>query len=275
MAVAGGAIGVLVVAKDVVGFALLLYLLFWALAIAFMLCLAGVIIVSRGSSDAARNVFRQAVTAGSARDSLHVAGDPGSPVAVAAALAKLQAADPGFDPTAFLDSARMAVGAYAMAYLAEDDRLLRRVTTPAYWQTPNGKAITSIIAEWRRYAGDRPGTTNRGRILLDMSWREPEVRNVALAERGMDRITVRLGSVIVGTTGPGPGHSEATQFDWDFVRPAGQRTDPGAVMLPRTCARCGGPYRSDLDDACHYCHATRADTQAGWRLDCTYQVVDA
>jgi len=185
----------------------------------------------------------------------------------------LQAADPGFDATAFLDSARVAVGAYAIAYAAEDGRLLRRITTPGYWQTPNGKAIAAVIAEWQRYAGDRPGTAHRGPVLLDVSWREPEVRNVALSEQGMDRITVRLASVIVRSGSLRI--DEVTQLDWDFVRPAGQRTDPGAVLLPRTCASCGGPYYSDLDDACPYCQAARADTQAGWRLDQTYLVADA
>jgi len=76
--------------------------------------------------------------------------------------------------------------------------------------------------------------------------------------------------------GGGPGWQRTdgvTRFDWDFVRPAGQRTDPRAVLLPRTCADCGGPYRSDLDDACPYCHAARPDTEAGWCLDGMYLVV--
>jgi len=67
----------------------------------------------------------------------------------------------------------------------------------------------------------------------------------------------------------------ARQLDWEFVRPAGHRTDPEAVLLPRTCASCGGPYRSEFDDACPYCHAPRADSQAGWRLDRNYLVVDS
>jgi len=91
---------------------------------------------------------------------------------------------------------------------------------------------------------------------------------------GMDRITVRLASVIAGAAGPGWQRTDGvTRFDWDFVRPAGQRTDPRAVLLPRTCADCGGPYRSDLDDACPYCHAARPDTEAGWCLDGMYLVV--
>jgi hypothetical protein len=163
-----------------------------------------------------------------------------------------------------------------MAHSAQDDRLLRRITTSGYWQTPNGKAVAAAIAEWRRYAGDRPGATNRGRMVLDISWRQPEVKSVALGDQGMDRITVRLALVIAGAAGPGWRRTdEVTRFDWDFVRPAGQRTDPRAVLLPRTCGDCGAPYLSDLDDACPYCHAARPDTQAGWRLDRMYLVVGA
>jgi predicted lipid-binding transport protein (Tim44 family) len=263
----------LVIAGDVIGFILLAYLLAWALLLAVSVFLLIVAIVSRGRSDAVRNAFRYVVAAGAPAGSLR-AGPAGRGGGVMPAIRKLQAADPGFDLTAFLDNARVAVGAYAMAYSAEDDRLLRRVTTPGFWQTPNGKEVAAIVANWQRYAGDRPGTANRGRMVLDISWRRPEVTNVALAEQGMDRITVRLASLTVVAVLPGgPRIDEATQFDWEFARPAGQRTDPGSVMLPRTCARCGGPYHSDLDDACHYCHTARADSQAGWRLDRNYLVV--
>jgi predicted lipid-binding transport protein (Tim44 family) len=258
----------MVIVKDVIGGLLGIYVLAWAVALVFMVFLALVLVVSRGRSDAVRNAFRRAVAAGAPPGAVHAAGRAGSPAATVTAVRDLQSVDPGFDVTAFLDSARIAVGAYAMAHSAQDDRLLRRITTPRYWQTPNGKALAAGVAEWQRYAGDRPGATNRGRLVLDISWRQPEVKRVALGDQGMDRITVRLASVIAGAAGPGWQRTdEVTRFDWDFVRPAGQRTDPGAVLLPRTCADCGGPYRSDLDDACPYCHAARPDTQSGWRLD--------
>jgi hypothetical protein len=263
----------LVIAGDVIGFILLAYVLAWAVLLAICAFLLIVAIVSRRSPDAVRTAFRLAVAAGAPASSLRV-GRAGRGAGVMPAIRKLQAADPRFDLTALLDNARVAAGAYAMAYSAEDDRLLRRVTTAGFWQTPNGKEVAAIVANWQRYAGDRPGTANRGRMVLDISWRRPEVTNVVLAEQGMDRITVRLASLTVVVPGPGWGRiDEATQFDWEFVRPAGQRTDPGSVMLPRTCARCGGPYHSDLDDACRYCHTARADSQAGWRLDRNYLVV--
>jgi hypothetical protein len=236
----------MVIAKDVIFGILGLYALAWAVALAFMVFLALVLVVSRGRSDAVRSAFRRAVAAGAPEGAVHRAGRAGSPADTAGAISGLQSVDPGFDVTAFLDSARIAVGAYAMAHAAQDDRLL----------------------------GDRPGATNHGRMVLDISWRQPEVKNVALGDQGMDRITVRLASVVAGAAGPGWQRTdEVTRFDWDFVRPAGQGTDPGAVLLPRTCAGCGGPYRSDLDDACPFCHAARPDTQAGWRLDRMYLVV--
>jgi hypothetical protein len=267
--------GALVIAYDVIGYILLIYVLAWALAVAYMVFLTLVLVLSRGRSDAARDIFRRAVAVQAPRGSVHAVRRVSPPAQVAARIRELQAVDPGFDLTAFLDSTRVAVGAYAMAWSAEDDRLLRRITTPGFWQTPNGKAVAAVVAGWKRYAGDRPGTANRGRLLLDVSWRQPVLTNVSLGERGADRITVRLSSVITGAAQPG-WHpvNEATRLDWEFVRPTGQRTDPAAVLLPRTCATCGSPYHSDLDDACPHCRTARPGTQAGWRLDRTNLTVN-
>src|SRR5580704_4816196 len=188
----------MVIARDAVGGILGIYVLAWALALAFMVFLTLVLVVSRGRSDTARDIFRRAVAAQAPRGSVRAVSRASPPAHVAARIRELQVDDPGFDLTAFLDSTRMAVGAYAMASSAENDRLLRRITTPGYWQTPNGKAVAAVVAGWQRYAGDRPGTANRGRMLLDVSWRRPEVTDVVLTEQGMDRITVRLAPVIVG-----------------------------------------------------------------------------
>ena len=242
------------------------YVLAWVLALSYMTFMGLVLVVSRGRSDTARDVFRRAVSGAAPAGSARAVNQVSPPAYVPAGIRELQVSDPGFDLTAFLDSARVAVGAYAMAWSAADDRLLRRITTPGYWHTPSGQAVAAVVAEWRRYAGPRPGTANRGRLLLDVSWRQPEVTNVSLGEQ--DRITVRLSSAIIGAAQPG-WHpvNETTRLDWEFVRPRGRRTDPAAVLLPRTCATCGGPYHSDLDDACPHCRTARPDTHAGWRLD--------
>jgi hypothetical protein len=77
--------------------------------------------------------------------------------------------------------------------------------------------------------------------------------------------------------GHGPHHGPALLGD-HRSSPArlasSQRDDPAAALLPRICATCGGPYRSDLDDACPHCHTARPDTQAGWRLDHTDLTLD-
>jgi predicted lipid-binding transport protein (Tim44 family) len=265
-----------VIIKDVLGGILLLYLLIWAFAMVEMVFLAAVLVVSRGRSDAVRDVFRRSVVAGSPKGSVRASKAAPSAASVRAALEGVRAADPDFSESAFLDGTRLAVGAYAMAVSAEDDRLLRRVTTPHYWQTTNGKAVAAMVANWKRYAGERSGATNRGRLLLDISWRQPEIRYVSTGEDQVDRITVRLASVIVGAIRLGWQRTdEASQLDWDFVRPSGQKTDPYAVILPRTCSTCGSPYGSDFDDACPHCHAPRPGTQAGWRLDGTHLVIDS
>jgi hypothetical protein len=275
-------IHVLHIIRDVIGYAFLGYIAVWVLAIAVMAFIGVVLVISRGSPDAVRDVFRQVVAARASTELIHVAGQAESPAGVGGALRQLRTADPHFDINAFLDSARVAVGAYAVAQLGRDDRLLRRIATPGFWGTHHGKMIAGLVATERRRASHRADTSHRGPAMLDVSWRQPVVQDVALSQRGMDRITVRLASVFIGAipaAGPNPSalrrFDAATQLDWEFVRPAGHRTDPEAVLLPRTCASCGGPYRSEFDDACPYCHAPRADSQAGWRLDRNYLVVDS
>jgi len=105
-----------VIAYDVIGYILLLYVLAWALALAYMMFLALVLGVSRGHSDAVRDIFRRAVAVQAPRGSVHAARRVSPPARVAARIRELQAKDPGFDLTAFLDGTRVAVGAYAMAW---------------------------------------------------------------------------------------------------------------------------------------------------------------
>jgi hypothetical protein len=256
-----------------IGFAFLAYIAVWILAIVIMMLLGAILVISRKSPDAVRDVFRQIVASSSSKELVHVTDRSGSP-GVAAALRNLRTFDPEFDMTVFLDSARVAVGAYAMAQMGRDDRLLRRITTPGFWQTANGKLIDKGIAYRDDEAKKHPDRPSGTFVTLDVSWRQPVVQEVALGQRGVDRITVRLASVFIGARLPGWCRVDsATELDWDFVRPAGSKTDPGAVLQPRTCAKCGGPYRSEMDTVCAYCHTPRADAQAGWRLDRNYLVV--
>jgi predicted lipid-binding transport protein (Tim44 family) len=256
-----------------IGYAFLAYIVVWILAFVVMAAFAAILGISRRSPDAVRSVFRQVVASHSSRELVHVSGQAGSPN-VGAALRNLRTSDPDFDMTAFLDSARVAVGAYAMAQIGKDDRLLRRITTRGFWQTSNGKIINQLMINREQQAKKHPEWPKSTSVILDVSWRQPVVQEVVLDQRGVDRITVRLASVFIGAAMPGWQRVDyATELDWDFVRRAGSKTDPGAVLQPRTCARCGAPYRSEMDSACAFCHAPRADAQAGWRLDRNYLVV--
>jgi hypothetical protein len=151
----------LVILRDIwlaIGVILLVYLVLWALAIVELLVLCVVLLVSRGPSTRMRDLFRRSVAARS-QDLIH-SPDWGRPAEkVGVELDRLRVFDPDFDREAFLDVARVAAFAYALAWSAEEDRLLRRVATPEFWQTTNGKAVASSVATWRRYAGDRPGST--------------------------------------------------------------------------------------------------------------------
>ena len=59
----------MVIAGDVIGGILVIYVLAWALALVFMVFLTLVLVVSRGRSDAARDIFRRAVAARAPRRS--------------------------------------------------------------------------------------------------------------------------------------------------------------------------------------------------------------
>jgi predicted lipid-binding transport protein (Tim44 family) len=119
-----------VIAYDLIGYILLAYVLTWAVALAYMMFLTLVLAMSRGRSDMVRDIFRRAVAAQAPPGSVHAVSQISPPSRVAARITELQAKDPDFDLTAFLDNTRVAVGACAMAWSAEDDRLLRRITTP-------------------------------------------------------------------------------------------------------------------------------------------------
>ena len=262
---------------DVIGISFLVLIGAWILALVVLAVVALTLLVSQGSPNAMRNAFRRAVAGRDTTGTLHTGDQVSVPADVMARVRDLSAADPDFDVTAFLDGTRLAVGAYAIASMAADDRLLRRITTPGFWVTPLGKQIASSAGRLQRYTKQTPnGTTVAGPLILDAGWRQPVLTKVVLGEQGVDRITVRLGTIGVGATDAAGWRlvDSVVDRDWDFVRPSGQKTDPGAVMLSRTCEKCGGPFRSDIDDACPYCHAPRADAQAGWRLDRNYLVVD-
>jgi len=51
------------------------------------------------------------------------------------------------------------------------------------------------------------------------------------------------------------------------------RPHEGREPAPGTRPSSGDASRSEMDSACAYCHAPRADAQAGWRLDRNYLVV--
>lgn len=56
------------------------------------------------------------------------------------------------------------------------------------------------------------------------------------------------------------------RYDLDFARPADARTDPGAAVASRTCARCGATYLSEFTTACEHCGARRPLAWGQWQL---------
>lgn len=63
-------------------------------------------------------------------------------------------------------------------------------------------------------------------------------------------------------------------YDFELVRSAQVRSSPQEGTAARSCSRCGGPYRSDLDLDCPHCGAGRPRPEGGWKLDRSWMVVD-
>jgi hypothetical protein len=78
-----------------------------------------------------------------------------------------------------------------------------------------------------------------------------------------------MGQRMTSDNGSTPGVSWlswAGQYDLTFTRPGGTRTDPGATLASRTCARCGATYRSEFTTVCEHCQAGRPLAWGQWRL---------
>ncbi len=56
------------------------------------------------------------------------------------------------------------------------------------------------------------------------------------------------------------------QYDLDFARPGGARTDPSAALASRTCAHCGATYGSEFTVSCEHCGAQRPLAWGQWQL---------
>ena len=121
------------------------------------------------------------------------------------------------------------------------------------------------MAGCEHYEGERSGATNRGRRLLDVSWRRPEIRDVSIGENEVERLTVRLASAFVGAVRPGRRPDRrcvATRLV--FSTADGQKKDPYAVFLRRTCSTCRSPYRSVFEDVGPDCHAPTLRLDGAW-----------
>ena len=83
-------------------------------------------------------------------------------------------------------------------------------------------------------------------------------------------VAASLGGAMAATMNDAPVDvswvSGTGRFDLTFVRPAGTRTDPSAVLASRTCTVCGATYRSEFAVACSHCGAERPLPWGLWRL---------
>ena len=144
-------------------------------------------------------------------------------------------------------------------------------------------------------------------VPLDYQAHEVEFHTVTPDDHGFDRIVVRLafrGETALAGVGaastatamagrfklgaatqqsgsaarpPGPTTARIGNegwYDWEFVRPATERSGDDDGVAGRRCSQCGSPFRTDLDVACRACKAPRPSVGAGWKLDRSWLVVD-
>jgi hypothetical protein len=264
----------------------------WILLFAVLIGLVVILTVARGRSRRRRLKAAAAPTA--------AAQDTG----VGARMDALRRADPDFDQQLLLEAAQMACLLVFAATSTGDDAPLSQLATEAFWSTPFGRYIRIAARDRRREraraAKDGSAATRRSWVPLDYLASVPELVDVRLGRE--QRVCVRvfmselmaivrpdaaflanagatgslvsvaasLGSAVVAKMNDAPVDvswvSGTGRFDLTFVRPAGTRTDPSAVLASRTCTVCGATYRSEFAVACSHCGVERPLPWGLWRL---------
>lgn len=161
----------------------------------------------------------------------------------------IRAADPSFDPDAFLAWAGSVYRRATAAWSTKDPEVLRPVMTEQVWD-PYAEYLLSVSA-----------------LALGREVMASAVAAASLTGADADATSQSvLISFEVTITGP-----RASLFDeqtrhwqerWLFQRPAGSRTHASGMVA--VCLVCGGP--ADVADSgrCPYCHADITTRTAGW-----------
>jgi hypothetical protein len=261
----------------------------WALLFAVAIGALAYVTVLRG-----RRVRRRARTPAVAHADPHLA----------ARLAEIRRADPHFDEQLLRDAAQMACMVMFGAMATGDEQAIRWLAAPSFWSTYFARYLrtTARDARQRRAAASTTGRSSarQARLPVDYQASSPELRHLEPGPPQRARVRVsfsQLAVVIVAGAAAQTAMASATsltslagsfgqvmhqrmdgaptsldwlswdgQYDLDFTRPAGSRTDPNAALASRTCTTCGRAYRSELATACEYCRAERPVPWGQWRL---------
>jgi hypothetical protein len=221
-----------------------------------------------------------------------------------ARLAEMRRADPHFDEQLLRDAAQMACMVTFGAMATGDEQAIRWLAAPSFWSTYYARYVrtTARDARQRRAAtGTASGASGRqARLPVDYQASSPELMHLEPGPPQRARVRVsfsQLAAVIMAGAAAQTAMASATsltslagsfgqamhermdgapasldwlswdgQYDLDFTRPAGSRTDPDAALASRTCLSCGQTYRSELATACDYCRAERPVPWGQWRL---------
>ena len=223
---------------------------------------------------------------------------------VGARLDALRHADPDFDEQVLLEAAQMACLLVFAATSTGDDAPLSQLAAQEFWSTPFGRYVRIAARDRRREraraAKDGSASVPRSWVPLDYLASVPELVDVQLrpeqrvcvrvamselmaivrpdaaflanagAARSLVSVAASVGGAMAARMNDAPVDvswvSGTGRFDLTFVRPAGARTDPSAVLASRACTACGAAYRSEFAVACSHCGAERPLPWGLWRL---------
>jgi hypothetical protein len=209
--------------------------------------------------------------------------------AVARGLQAIKDRDPLFDGEAVLAAARRFGFLTYVVRMTGTTDAVEDLVTEGFW----GSAVGAQLETGRgpdQMASTPPGQAGSAspagaRYPLDFSIRQSEIVDVKADQRGLDRVTVRLGwcgclavtGLVAETmrgwagdidTGGGRGGPVRRQtfgwYDLEFVRPTNETTSP--VSSGWRCGDCGAPYDSDLERSCEHCGTARTVPEGEWLL---------
>ncbi len=213
-----------------------------------------------GTTEPAIDTIQGQVFPGTHADA-HAAASP-----VEQGVAEIQAHDPAFDQTAFLEDVQKVFFVVEQAWTECQPIMSRQVMADGIWQQHQIKI--------EQYVNEHRHPVLEGLTVTDLTIVS------AHSDQTFDTITVRVlaacadydvddksGKVVRGDHHVGPWRE-----DWTFQRSSDATTKSGAGTMNSKCPNCGAPLDLDVQGICKYCHEPIMGGKYDWVLNRISQV---